>query len=145
MLPALCRGIYKGYLPRSFGLSPMWRNRSRVKTREIVYLSMEELRFFFVPLLKSLDRTDMSQSTLWDVMVVGVHVTGQGIGQVLPGAEAGGGGHLGDALVEALHPAVSLGTAGLDEAALNGMLGTSPIESGGGPSAPARRWRRIGR
>jgi hypothetical protein len=71
----------------------------------------------------------MSQGTRWDVMVIGVHVTGQGIGQVLPGAEAGGGEHLGDAPVEALHPAVGLGTRGLDEAVLDGLLGTGPIEA----------------
>jgi hypothetical protein len=40
------------------------REELGVKSREIVYLSIEELRFFFVAVLEGLDGADVSQGTL---------------------------------------------------------------------------------
>lgn len=58
-----------------------------------------------------------------DVALVDVDVAGQGIFEVLPGAEAAGGQGLADAPVEVPDHAVGLGVVGLDEAVLDGVGG----------------------
>jgi hypothetical protein len=70
----------------------------------------------------------VAEGALWDVMVVGGDVADRGIFHVLPGAEAAGGLHLGDAAFEAIHHPFGLWGAGLDKALVDCVGGTLVVE-----------------
>lgn len=70
----------------------------------------------------------MLQCPLRDVLIVELDVAGDGIAQVLAGAESSGIEDLGDAAVEALDHAVGLRMSGLDESVIDGVLGADLVE-----------------
>ena len=63
------------------------------------------------------------------MVIIDVDIALQGRRQVLPGAEATGRQDLADAAVKALDHAVGLGMARRDEAVLNVLCVTDPIEA----------------
>lgn len=82
--------------------------RVNVKTRKIVNLRDKPIRLLSIPLPERLHGTAVAECALRDLIVGGGDVANQGVFQVLPGAKAAVGRHLGDAAVEAFHHPVGL-------------------------------------
>ena len=73
--------------PRSSDL----REILNVKSPEIVDTLFEAFRAFVAPVLERLDRSDMAESFLRNVLVIDLNIALDGLGQRLGGVEAGGG------------------------------------------------------
>lgn len=99
-----------------------------VKTRQIIYIRMEQIWLLLMPLLPRRHGADVAACALRDVVMVDADVADQGVVQVLAGMAAVGGQDLGEAAVAARDPAVGLGVARCDEAMRDGVGGADAIE-----------------
>ena len=99
-----------------------------VKTRQIIYIRMEQIWLLLMPLLQRRHGADVAACALRDVVMVDADVADQGVVQVLAGMAAVGGQDLGEAAVAARDPAVGLGVARCDEAMRDGVGGADAIE-----------------
>ena len=90
---------------------------------------LKKFGFNAVVLLQFVDRGDMAEILLRNVVIIEMPILLQGRFQVASGDERGAFQHLGDATIEAFDHAVGLGMLGFDQAMLNAVLGTCAIEA----------------
>ena len=89
---------------------------------------LKKFEFNAVVLLQFVDRGDMAEILLRNVVIIEIPILLQGRFQVASGDERGAFQDLGDAAVEAFDHAVGLGVMGFDEAMVDAVGGTGLVE-----------------
>ena len=99
-----------------------------MRARLVIYAFSETIGAFMLPGLEGFHRGTVPQRLLSDVMVIQALVVPRRFVQVLAGVEVPSPQQVGDTTVEAFDHAVGLGPLETDQAMLDPVLGTQPVE-----------------